>query len=60
VGRGRRGAREDRRDEFASGALVRSRPTCVTPKLQEPSIGLGDILHIQNSLRQRDVRLPNR
>ena len=34
--------------------------TCVTPKLQERSIGPGDILHIQNSLRQRDVRLPNR
>jgi feruloyl esterase len=46
--------------KFASGALVRSRPTCVTPKLQERSIGPGDILHLQNSLRQRDVRLPNR
>jgi hypothetical protein len=32
----------------------------VTPKLQERSIGPGDILHLQNSLRQRDVRLPNR
>ena len=34
--------------------------SCVTPKLQERTIGAGDILLIQNSLRQRDLLLPNR
>jgi feruloyl esterase len=33
---------------------------CVTPKLKKRSIGEGDILLIQNSLRQRDLLLPNR
>jgi feruloyl esterase len=33
---------------------------CVTPKLKKRSIGEGDILLIQNSLRQRDLKLPNR
>lgn len=34
--------------------------SCVTPKLSERTIGPGDIMMIQNSLRQRDVKLPNR
>jgi feruloyl esterase len=34
--------------------------SCVTPKLQERTINSGDILLIQNSLRQRDLKLPNR
>jgi len=34
--------------------------TCMTPTLQDRTIGAGDILHIQNSLRQREVKLPNR
>jgi len=32
----------------------------VTPKLQERTISATDILLIQNSLRQRDLKLPNR
>ncbi len=34
--------------------------SCATPKLQERTIGSSDILLIQNSLRQRDLKLPNR
>ena len=34
--------------------------TCETPKLQERTITSTDILLIQNSLRQRDLKLPNR
>jgi tannase/feruloyl esterase len=34
--------------------------SCVTPKLQERTISSTDILLIQNSLRQRDLKLPNR
>jgi feruloyl esterase len=34
--------------------------SCVTPKLQERTIGPADIILIQNSLRQRDLLLPNR
>ncbi|HYU69884.1 MAG TPA: tannase/feruloyl esterase family alpha/beta hydrolase [Burkholderiales bacterium] len=34
--------------------------SCVTPKLQERTISATDILLIQNSLRQRDLKLPNR
>jgi len=34
--------------------------TCDTPKLQERTITSTDILLIQNSLRQRDLKLPNR
>ena len=34
--------------------------SCVTPKLQERTITATDILLIQNSLRQRDLKLPNR
>lgn len=34
--------------------------SCVTPKLQERTIGPGDVMLIQNSLRQRDLKLPNR
>jgi pimeloyl-ACP methyl ester carboxylesterase len=34
--------------------------SCVTPKLQERTITSTDILLIQNSLRQRDLKLPNR
>jgi len=34
--------------------------SCVTPKLQERTIGSGDVMLIQNSLRQRDLKLPNR
>jgi feruloyl esterase len=34
--------------------------SCVTPKLQERTIGFGDVMLIQNSLRQRDLKLPNR
>ena len=34
--------------------------SCVTPKLQERTISATDILLIQNSLRQRDLLLPNR
>lgn len=34
--------------------------SCVTPKLQDRSVGPGDLLHIRNSLRQRDLLLPNR
>jgi len=34
--------------------------SCVTPKLQDRTIGPADIILIQNSLRQRDLLLPNR
>jgi feruloyl esterase len=34
--------------------------SCVTPKLQERTITSTDIVLIQNSLRQRDLKLPNR
>jgi len=34
--------------------------TCDTPKLQERTVTDTDILLIQNSLRQRDLKLPNR
>jgi feruloyl esterase len=34
--------------------------SCVTPKLQERTMAPGEILLIQNSLRQRDLHLPNR
>ena len=34
--------------------------SCVTPELKKRSISEGDILLIQNSLRQRDLKLPNR
>jgi feruloyl esterase len=34
--------------------------SCVTPKLQQRTIGAGDVILIQNSLRQRDLKLPNR
>jgi feruloyl esterase len=34
--------------------------SCVTPKLSERAIGAGDVMLIQNSLRQRDLKLPNR
>jgi feruloyl esterase len=34
--------------------------TCQTPVLRERNVGAGDLLHVQNALRQRDVRLPNR
>ena len=34
--------------------------TCETPKLQERTITQTDILLLQNSLRQRDLKLPNR
>ena len=34
--------------------------SCVTPELKERSISKGDIVLIQNSLRQRDLKLPNR
>jgi feruloyl esterase len=34
--------------------------SCVTQKLQERAITQTDILLIQNSLRQRDLKLPNR
>ena len=33
---------------------------CVTPKLQERTINVGDIVLIQNALRQRAFELPNR
>jgi len=32
----------------------------VTPKLQDRTIGPADVILIQNSLRQRDLLLPNR
>ena len=34
--------------------------SCVTPKLQDRTMAPGEILLIQNSLRQRDLHLPNR
>jgi feruloyl esterase len=34
--------------------------SCVTPKLQERTIDETDVMLIQNSLRQRDLKLPNR
>ena len=34
--------------------------SCVTPKLQERTIDQTDVMLIQNSLRQRDLKLPNR
>ena len=34
--------------------------SCVTPKLAERPVNATDILLIQNSLRQRDLKLPNR
>ena len=34
--------------------------SCVTPKLQDRTMAPGEILMIQNSLRQRDLHLPNR
>jgi feruloyl esterase len=34
--------------------------TCVTPKLHQRTMAPGEILLIQNSLRQRDLHLPNR
>jgi feruloyl esterase len=34
--------------------------SCVTPKLQERTINAGDIVLIQNALRQRALELPNR
>ena len=34
--------------------------SCVTPKLQERTINDTDVMLIQNSLRQRDLKLPNR
>src|SRR5882762_4545549 len=34
--------------------------SCATPKLQDRTISATDILLIQNSLRQRDLKLPNR
>ena len=34
--------------------------SCVTPKLHDRTIGPADIILIQNSLRQRDLLLPNR
>jgi feruloyl esterase len=33
---------------------------CETQKVKKDDIGAGDILLIQNSLRQRDLKLPNR
>jgi len=34
--------------------------SCVTPKLKDRTMAPGEVLMIQNSLRQRDVHLPNR
>ena len=34
--------------------------SCVAPRLKDRTVGPGDILHIQNSLRQRSLLLPNR
>ena len=34
--------------------------SCAEPKLKDRTVGPGDILHIQNSLRQRSLLLPNR
>ncbi len=34
--------------------------SCVTPKLHERTVSAADILLIKNSLRQRDLKLPNR
>ena len=34
--------------------------SCVTPKLKDRTMAPGEILMIQNSLRQRDLHLPNR
>jgi len=34
--------------------------SCVTPKLHERTVSATDILLIKNSLRQRDLKLPNR
>jgi feruloyl esterase len=34
--------------------------SCVAPKLQEQTMAPGEIMMIQNSLRQRDLKLPNR
>ena len=34
--------------------------SCVTPKLQDRTMAPGEILMIKNSLRQRDLLLPNR
>jgi len=34
--------------------------TCQTPVLQERNVGAGDLLHVLNSLRQRELLLPNR
>lgn len=34
--------------------------SCVTPKLSERTVTSTDVLLIQNSLRQRDLKLPNR
>ena len=34
--------------------------TCVTPKLSDRPVTGGDIVLIKNSLRQRDLKLPNR
>jgi len=34
--------------------------TCVTPSASERPLEASDMVLIQNSLRQRDVKLPNR
>jgi feruloyl esterase len=34
--------------------------TCQTPVLQERNVGASDLLHVLNSLRQRELLLPNR
>jgi hypothetical protein len=34
--------------------------TCQTPELQARDVGAGDLLHALNSLRQRELLLPNR